>query len=283
MSDKFIEKTFLYLVALSVLLHVAVFAVFFFFPEEKRIPRQEPYMVEMRDMPPGREKPALKEKVVRNYAEKKRRVPRATAPLSEMEHEQTRAVPSHDVAPAFPQPKKEAEGAPRSAERGEMPLREKPAGDFFKRKAPGVPDLSRLFPSADKLAKLEEGYRQKYGPEVAEGEATFLNTNDLQFGSFLRRFESAVYGVWRYPADAARLGIEGVTPVRIVFNRKGEIEKIDILESSGSRILDDEVRRTLKLIGPVGGFPRGYDKENYNLIAFFHYGIVRGMIQGTLQ
>jgi protein TonB len=283
MSDKFIEKNFLYLVVLSLLLHVVLFAVIIYFPEEKKVPRQESYMVDLQDMPPVREKPAAKEKVVKNFDEQKRRVLRETSPLSEMEQEQTRAAPRPGVAPTFPHPKREADGAPRPAERGETPLREKPAGDFFKRKEPGVPDLARLFPSADKLAKLEEGYRQKYGPEVAEGEATFLNTNDIQFGSFLRRFESAVYGVWRYPADAARLGIEGVTPVRIVFNRKGEIEKIEILESSGSRILDDEVQRTLKLIGPVGGFPRGYDKENYNLIAFFHYGIVRGMIQGTLH
>jgi protein TonB len=282
MSDKFIEKTFLYLVALSVLLHAAAFAVFYFFPEEKRVPRHEPYMVELRDMPPVREKPAVEQKIVRNYDAQKRRVSKETAPRGEMELERPRVAPSPGAAPVFPQPKREAEG-PRPAERGTTPAREKPAGDFFKRKEPGVPDLARLFPSADKLAKLEEGYRQKYGPEVAEGEATFLNTNDIQFGSFLHRFEEAVYGVWRYPADAARLGIEGVTPVRIVFNRTGEIEKVEILESSGSRILDDEVRRTLKLVGRIGGFPKGYDKETYNLIAFFHYGIVRGRIQGTLR
>ena len=93
---------------------------------------------------------------------------------------------------------------------------------------PFVEALGKLYPSADKLAKLEEGYRKKYEPEVEEGEARFLNTEDIQFGSFLRRFESAVYGVWRYPEEAARMGIEGVTPVKITFNRKGEIEQVVI-------------------------------------------------------
>ncbi len=162
-------------------------------------------------------------------------------------------------------------------------MQERPVGDFFRRKGEGHPDLSRLFPSAQKLAKLEEAYRQKYEPEVEEGEARFLNTDDIQFGSFLRRFESAVYGVWRYPPEAARLGIEGVVPTRITFNRKGEIEKLEILESSGSKILDDEVRRALKLLGPIGGFPKAYDKDSFKLIAFFHYGIVRGQIRGTLH
>ena len=73
------------------------------------------------------------------------------------------------------------------------------------------------------MARLEESYRKKYGEEVAEGETRFLNTDDIQFGSFLRRFETAVYGVWRYPQEAAMKGIEGITPVRITFNRRGEI------------------------------------------------------------
>jgi protein TonB len=126
------------------------------------------------------------------------------------------------------------------------------------------------------MARLEEGYRKKYSSEVEDGETKFLNTDDNLFGSFWRRFETSVYGVWRYPAEAARQGIEGVALVKITFNRKGLIEKVEILESSGSKILDEEVIRTLKLVGPVGSFPRGYDKDELNLITFFEYGISRG-------
>ena len=85
-----------------------------------------------------------------------------------------------------------------------MPVNEKsgvqkPGGDFFKQKEQAVPDVGKLFPTPKSWPRLEEGYRKRYGPEVEEGDARFLNTDDLQFGSFLRRFESAVYGVWRYP------------------------------------------------------------------------------------
>ena len=129
------------------------------------------------------------------------------------------------------------------------------------------------------MARLEESYRKKYGPEVADGETRFLNTDDIQFGSFLRRFETAVYGVWRYPAEAAKLGIEGITPVKITFNRQGEVVGMELLQSSGSKILDNEVLRTLKMIGPVGSFPKGYEKETFKLIAFFHYGISQGAMR----
>lgn len=287
MSDKYIEKAFLYLVVLSVVLHAAIFLVIIYLPQEKKVIRQEPYMVELQDLPPIPGGGAKEKKEVRRLDEQKRRFARETAPRGEMERERIASVPRPSVpgpaiSPALPQSQLETGAQPQPVGPGEAPLQEKPGGDFFRRKEQGGPDLAKLFPTAEKMAKLEEGYRKKYSPEVAEGETTFLNTDDIRFGSFLRRFESAVYGVWRYPPEAARMGIEGVVPTRITFNRKGEIEKVEILESSGSRILDDEVRRTLKLIGGIGGFPRGYDKETFNLIAFFHYGIIRGAIRGTL-
>jgi protein TonB len=285
MSDNYIEKNFLFLVALSILLHVALFLLIIYLPQEKKVFREEPYMVELKDLPPGPAQPSPAEKEVRRLEEQRRRFPKETAPRGEVERERAPSPPRPTVPQTLQQPKKEGGEQPRLAERGEVPLKEKPgAGDFFRQKGKGVPDISKLYPSADKLAKLEEGYRKKYEPEVEEGEARFLNTDDIQFGSFLRRFETAVYGVWRYPAEAVRLGIEGVVPTRITFNRKGEIEKIEILEGgSGSTILDDEVRRAMKLIGPIGGFPKAYGKETFSLIAFFQYGIIRGKIQGTLH
>jgi protein TonB len=159
--------------------------------------------------------------------------------------------------------------------------RERSSNDelFRKKERKNSSEVASFYPGAEKMARLEDLYRKKYGSEVAEGETKFLNTDDILFGSFLRRFETAVYGVWRYPADASKMGIEGITPVKITFNRHGEIIGSELLQSSGSKILDNEVLRTLEKIGPVGSFPKGYDKETFNLIAFFHYGITQGAIR----
>jgi len=129
------------------------------------------------------------------------------------------------------------------------------------------------------MAQLEESYRRKFEKDIAEGDTKFLNTDDIQFGSFLRRFENSIYGVWRYPEEAARNGIQGITPVIITFNRRGEIKKVELLESSGAKILDDEVFRTLKMIGPMGNLPKGYDKDEFKLIAFFQYGVTRKFLR----
>lgn len=281
MSNKYIEKAFLYLLVLSVLLHVAVFAISIFLPQEKKTIKQEPYMVELRDLPEQKAAQPKEEKAVKRLAEKRERVTKEMAPKGEREVEKI-APPHARVMPRGPQIG--ARRMPQPAERGEAPQKEAPRGEsLFKPKERQLPDISKFFPSPGKMAKIEESYRKKYGSEVEEGETKFLDSDDILFGSFLRRFETAVYGVWRYPSEAARMGIQGVTPVKITFNRKGEIENVEILESSGSKILDDEVLRTLRQIGRIGSFPRSYNKDTFNLIAFFQYGITRGGISGTLH
>lgn len=215
---------------------------------------------------------------VRRHAEEQQRVKREVAPRGDSLNERSAPKPQlHGAPPPVSAPKSAVQPQPNPSQ---SVSESSPRDELFRKKGSvPSPDIAALYPGAAKMARLEESYRKKYGPEVAEGDTRFLNTDDIQFGSFLRRFETAVYGVWTYPAEAARLGLEGITPVRITFNRRGEIIETELLQSSGSRILDSEVLRTLKQLGPVGSFPKGYDKETFNLIAFFHYGILQGAMR----
>jgi protein TonB len=277
-TDKYIENSFLYLLALSFLLHAALFAVIINLPQEKKVAKEEPVMIDLQDLPPSKEAPARENKEVKRFAEQKHRVARERAPKGEMERESIASLPQQTVPPATHPQWKGRETTPALPEQGKIPFGATPPGeDLLRRREEKFPSLAKLFPSPGKMARLEDSYRKKYGPEVEEGETRFLNTDDIQFGSFLRRFETAVYGVWSYPEEAASRGIEGVTPVRITFNRKGDIENVEVLQSSGSSILDDEVLRTLHHIGAVGSLPKGYKKEKFYLIAFFQYGIIKGM------
>jgi periplasmic protein TonB len=297
MTDSSVEKIFLYLVGLSLLLHCAAFALFYYLPEEKPPLKQEPYMVDLREMPEIKQPPPRQQEVKR-LSDQRRRVPREMAHKGTRESdrpkpptpkvEQAQSRPSRQTAPVpgrlesrTVKPAPQQNRTPQ--EPGDLPGTEQPqAQDFFK------PDrkktqTAKLFPSAGSMARMEESYRKRFEADVAEGNTNFLNTEDIQFGSFLRRFESAIYGVWRYPTEAARLGVEGIVPVRITFNRKGEVEHVELLESSRSRILDEEVLRTLHALGPIGGFPRNYTKDQFHLIAFFQYTISRGGMTGHLR
>lgn len=275
MADTTVEKKLLYFILCSVLLHVALFALLLSLPPGTKPQAGEPLMVDLQDLPEILPPPAPMPPVSRK-ADRFSRVPQEAVPGGGSPAD-LQGVPPVPPAAVTREPPAQP---PRPSGRGAMErsVESSSKGELFRRpeRDGKTADAVNLYPSAARLARIEENYREKYGQEVAQGTASFLNTDDILFGSFLRRFENAVYGVWRYPADAARLGIEGVTPVRITFNRRGEIVGRELLQSSGSKILDDEVLRTLSLVGAVGSFPRGYDRETFDLIAFFHYGIVGG-------
>lgn len=279
MSERYVEKSFLYLLIFSLLLHLGVFALLLYLPSPKPQPPKEPVFIDLQQMPQAMlpRQPAQQE--VKRRSDQRRRVERETAPRGSDSVDSgvrpprsaRRSLPGRTGGPPTPSPsgatqKPEGQVTEGSSVASLLKPRS-PAG-----RSPGQP---RLFPGAGGMARLEESYRRKFEKDVAEGDTKFLNTDDIQFGSFLRRFENSVYGVWRYPEEAARNGIQGITPVRITFNRRGEVVHVQLLESSGAKVLDDEVFRTLKMIGPVGGFPRGYDKDEFHLIAFFQYGMSR--------
>jgi len=281
MADNSVEKKFLYLLLFSALLHGALVALFLSLPESSRPAPAEPIIVELQDLPPVTTPPAPAPPVSRK-ADVFQRAQRETAPKGDFLRESlSRPAEIRELPAITAAPPGSVQGAPGRTPARDVPTEGRSARDELFRTKPTAPaaDQLNLYPSAAKMARLEETYRKKYGPEVAEGDTRFLNTDDILFGSFLRRFETAVYGVWRYPAEAANLGIEGITPVKITFNRRGEIIGRELLQSSGSKILDNEVLRALAQIGPVGSFPRNYDKDTFNLIAFFHYGITRGAVR----
>ena len=274
MSDSSIEKSFLYLLLLSLMLHAGVVALLYYLPAAKPPPPKEPVFIDLQQVPDLKAQQQPRQQETPRQSESRARVPRETAPRGRAALEN--ALPPSVQRPPASQQARQRE--PAKTMPRETPLTpDSSASSLLKPRSLATQQMpqAQLFPSASRLAKLEDSYRRKFEEDIAEGDTRFLNSNDILFGSFLRRFETAVYGVWRYPQEAALKGIEGITPVRISFNRQGEITGVRLLESSGAAVLDDEVFRTLKLIGPVGGFPRGYDKEEFHLIAFFQYGGAR--------
>lgn len=277
-SDNVVEKSFLYLLILSLLLHIGVFALVLYLPKEHPPPPKEPVFIDLQQMtdlkaqrPNGQE--------ARRQSDQRARVERETAPqgFDVRDSDVRRARPTARSQQRSIQPSgKIAPQGPAMQQESQVPEGSS-VSSLLKRSNPAERPLNQaqLFPGSGNLARLEDSYRRRFERDIAEGDTRFLNTDDIQFGSFLRRFENSVYGVWRYPQEAVQKGIEGITPVKITFNRRGEIVHVVLLESSGAKVLDEEVFRTLKLLGPVGGFPKGYDKDEFNLIAFFQYGMSR--------
>lgn len=286
-SDQRRELRFVYLLLLSVALHAVVAVLMALWPVAQQPPLSEPVFVDLQEMKDLQ----MPSPQLARPSDQQRRTLKEAAPKP-----LPVPVPSRQSAPSPSIPLQAAQrpAAPPQAGRSESaaqvgtraPEAVGSAGELVRRRvvrqpaqASASPRLQpNLLPNAGRMARIEESYRRRFADDLDDGSTRFLNTDDIQFGSFLRRFETAVYGVWRYPQEAALKGIEGMTPVKITFNRQGEIIRVTLLESSGSKILDDEVFRTLRMLGPMGGFPRSYQKDEFHLVAFFHYGLSGGRL-----
>lgn len=154
-------------------------------------------MVDLQDMPQLKNLPTQNEKEAKRQSTQRNRVRKEIAPKGKKPNDRISSLPqkfSRSI-PRLPAKSQQVEMGQQTQHEPEKKIVPNlPIGEGILRpkkdtKKDGMPELTQLFPSANKLARLEENYRKKYGPEVEEGETKFLDTDDIFFGSFLHRFE----------------------------------------------------------------------------------------------
>jgi protein TonB len=137
--------------------------------------------------------------------------------------------------------------------------------------APRLKDLLRS--SNHAAADIARETRIKHRPDVARGEAVWLNMkHDLLF-SFFSRFRKGIYGVWNYPHESAQRGEQGTALLEIIVNRDGSIEDVNLLNGSEYERLNREAIAAVFKAAPFGKLPDSWPEEQLRIKAYFHYQI----------
>ncbi|UFS70381.1 energy transducer TonB [Geomonas sp. RF6] len=298
MSDKYVEKTFLYLLALSILLHVAGYFVFSRMETAKPEVKDEPMMVDLStipDIPPAplqaQKEPPLPESPPVPKAPAPEKSPVPTPKLAER-------IDNPPPLPASRAPQREAKIAPRvttpEADRGTAGKQQggKPpavsedgirppdadarrgtgGNDIFRvRKGEGKGDeigLSKLFPSQKRLASLEEGYRKKY--EGAEqGDTRMMDTDDPTIAVYSHRLLVAANDSLKVLARRTASHGAGVGVLQVTIRRDGSIESVKMVETTRSAALDNLALTAVRETGYVGPLPKKWQHEKLNLLWIF--------------
>ncbi|MEZ4599837.1 MAG: TonB family protein [Syntrophotaleaceae bacterium] len=123
------------------------------------------------------------------------------------------------------------------------------------------------------LARVQQEMTRKARPDVAEGEggAVWLDTEKDILGSFFVRFRRNIYNVWNYPPVAAERGEKGTCLLKITINRDGSVGQVEILQTTGSEILDREAFAAVYRGATYGDLPSAYEGENLQFMAYFQY------------
>ena len=62
-------------------------------------------------------------------------------------------------------------------------------------------------------------------------------------------------GNQNYPDQARREGLHGDVVLTVGLNRDGSIKSVDVIDSSGHKLLDDAAQRIVRLAGPFPPLP----------------------------
>jgi protein TonB len=85
-----------------------------------------------------------------------------------------------------------------------------------------------------------------------------LNAPEVQYISYFASIKRKIELVWQYPYEAAAAGIQGELTLDFVIARSGKVDSIELVRSSGSKILDDEAIRSIRKAAPFDPIPTQY-------------------------
>ena len=78
-------------------------------------------------------------------------------------------------------------------------------------------------------------------------------------------------GNMNYPEEARERGITGKVRLQMRLHPDGSLARVEVLESSGSDILDAAAQQIIRLAAPFSPFPEGMQKSHPETYTLSHY------------
>jgi protein TonB len=175
-----------------------------------------------------------------------------------------------------PEPKRLAK-LPEPAERTPRPSPQEPAPS--RRSAPEAafePGQTAL-PRSGRIPLLSGEDLEKYAQvrssdqHSSSGGAVSLDTKELKYLSYFAHIKRRIERVWKYPPDAVANGSQGQLHLKFVLRRNGQVKNVELLRSSGVKVLDKEAWDAVVNAGPFESFPQTIPDDELHITARFTY------------
>ncbi len=105
-----------------------------------------------------------------------------------------------------------------------------------------------------------------------EGTITF-DTKEFKYHGYLKRLRERIEGVWRYPHEAAERGIYGDLYLKFTIKKNGQLGSVELVRTSGHKVLDDAAMRALREADPFWPLPDELGKDAFTITGHFVYSI----------
>ncbi len=171
---------------------------------------------------------------------------------------------------ALPKTSSPRTGQPQGAEQGKETGRtgsKMDAGTLPSQKGGPLPFLSQ--------SDIDELARKGMPAKKPGDDSVTLDTDEFKFISYNRWLKIKVESVLKYPELAAVSGYQGTIFIKFDIMKDGSLGGLEILKSSGYKILDDEALRSIRASAPFQPLPDDWRMERYSIRAavIFYLGV----------
>ncbi|HTF99865.1 MAG TPA: energy transducer TonB [Nitrospirota bacterium] len=106
-----------------------------------------------------------------------------------------------------------------------------------------------------------------------------LDTDEFKFMSYNRWLKIKIESVLRYPELAAESGYHGALFIKFDIQKDGSLGDLEVLKSSGFKILDDEALRAIRAAAPFQPLPDDWGRDRYSIRAAVIFYLGTGYIR----
>lgn len=190
--------------------------------------------------------------------------------------------------PTPPRPLQERVPAERSEPRRLAKLpepAESPLGQLPQEYAPSARPFAnslsepeqRALPRLGRIPLLSGEDLEKYAQvrssdqQSSSGGGVSLDTKEIKYLSYFAHIKRRIEQVWTYPSGAIANGLQGQLHLKFVLRNDGQVKTVELLRSSGYKLLDKEAWDAVVNGGPFGPFPPTIPDDELQITARFTY------------
>lgn len=118
----------------------------------------------------------------------------------------------------------------------------------------------------EKYAQLRSSDQQ-----TSSGGGVSLDTKEIKYLSYFAHIKRRIEQVWTYPQGAIANGLQGQLHLKFTLRNDGQVKTVELLRSSGYKVLDKEAWDAVVNAGPFGPFPPTIPDDELHITARFTY------------
>jgi protein TonB len=113
----------------------------------------------------------------------------------------------------------------------------------------------------------------KFDEKADTDNSITFDTKEYRYAGYLKKLKERIQGIWVYPPEASARGIYGDLRIRFTIKKNGKLGEIELVRTSGYKMLDDAAMKALKNGEPYWPLPDDWGVESYTIVGHFVYYI----------